>query len=118
GRVQLLHAYQPLAGVGAAATFQFKPIRLPVDEISERVEQEHRAKLAELAARHGIGEAQARQLPGNPRDLLPYVAREEQADVVVMGALARSAGGRKVVGSTAERVLDHLPCDVLIVRPA
>ncbi len=44
-------------------------------------------------------------------------ARAQGTDLVVMGALARSALKRRVVGSTAEKVLDHLPCDILIVRP-
>ena len=33
-----------------------------------------------------------------------------------MGALARWGVKRMLIGSTAERVIDHLPCDVLIVR--
>jgi nucleotide-binding universal stress UspA family protein len=33
-----------------------------------------------------------------------------------MGALARWGLKRMVIGSTAEKVLDHLPCDILIVR--
>lgn len=117
GEAHLLHVYQPLAGIGAAATRIFKPIRLPVAEISETMEREHREKLAELAAHHGIDERHVRQLPGAARDVLPWVAREENADVIVMGAVARSARSGDVIGSTAERVLDHLPCDVLILRP-
>lgn len=117
GELRLLHVYQPLAGIGAAARLNFKPERIPVDEISERMEREHRRKLGELAAAHGIDEARIRLLPGSPRDLLPWVAREENADVFVMGALARSARAGGAIGSTAERVLDHLPCDVLILRP-
>jgi universal stress protein E len=41
-----------------------------------------------------------------------------RADVVVMGAISRSALERLFVGSTAEAVLDKLHCDVLIVKPA
>jgi nucleotide-binding universal stress UspA family protein len=33
-----------------------------------------------------------------------------------MGALARWGLKRAILGSTAEKVLDHLPCDILIVR--
>lgn len=116
GELRLLHVYQPLAGVGAAAKLNFKPVRISVQEISDRMEKEHRRKLAELAAVHGIDEARVRQLPGAPRDVLPWVAREEKADVFVMGARARS-GRPGDIGSTAERVLDHLPCDVLILQP-
>ncbi|HEX2139411.1 MAG TPA: universal stress protein [Woeseiaceae bacterium] len=114
--LQLFHAYQPMSGVGAAARLNFKPDKLSVDEISEKMEKEHRARLDALAANHGIDPAHTHQLPGSARDLLPYVARDWKADLVVMGALARGGGGSDHIGRTAERVLDHLPCDVVIVR--
>jgi len=34
-----------------------------------------------------------------------------------MGALARSGLKRLLIGNTAERVLDHLPCDLLVIKP-
>jgi len=34
-----------------------------------------------------------------------------------MGAVSRSALARLLIGNTAERVLDKLSCDVLIVKP-
>ena len=35
-----------------------------------------------------------------------------------MGAVSRSGLKRVFIGNTAERVLDDLPCDVLVVKPA
>jgi universal stress protein E len=40
------------------------------------------------------------------------------ADLVVMGAVSRSGLKRVFIGNTAERVLNDLPCDVLVVKPA
>jgi universal stress protein E len=117
GDLHLLHTYQPLKGIGAEATRTFKPIRLPVESLSERIAAEHREKLDALAASAGIGKSHTHQLPGAARDVIPYVARDRKADLVVMGAVARWSGKRSAIGSTAERVLDHLPCDILIVRP-
>lgn len=117
GDVHLLHTYQALKGIGAEATKTFKPIRLPVEELSERIAREHREKLDALAASAGIAKSHTHQLPGAARDVIPYVARDRSADLVVMGAVARWSGQRSAIGSTAERVLDHLPCDILIVRP-
>ena len=37
--------------------------------------------------------------------------------IVVMGALARAGLKRLLIGNTAERVLDHLPCDLLVIKP-
>jgi universal stress protein E len=36
---------------------------------------------------------------------------------MVMGAISRGRLERVFVGSTAERLLDRLPCDVLVVKP-
>jgi hypothetical protein len=47
---------------------------------------------------------------------MPRTARECCADIVVMGSVARSSLARLVAGSTAERVLETLPCDVLLVK--
>jgi universal stress protein E len=116
GEVHLLHACHALKGIGAEATKTFKPIRLAVDELSERIAKEHREKLDALAATTGIARNHTHQLPGATRDILPFFARDRQADLVVMGAVARWSLQRAVIGGTAERVLDHLPCDILIVR--
>jgi universal stress protein E len=35
-----------------------------------------------------------------------------------MGAVSRSGLKRVFIGNTAERVLDELACDVLVVKPA
>lgn len=52
-----------------------------------------------------------------PAEYLPRVAGECRADIVVMGAISRSSLGRAFMGSTAERVLEALPCDALVVKP-
>jgi len=41
----------------------------------------------------------------------------QNIDVMVMGAVSRRGLDRIFLGSTAERVLDRLPCDLLIVKP-
>jgi universal stress protein E len=117
GEVHLLHTYQPLTGIGAEATRTFKPIRLPVEELSQRIAEEHRRRLDALAAANGIAKSHTHQLPGRAREVIPFLARDRNADLVVMGAVARWSLQRAVIGSTAEKVLDHLPCDILIVRP-
>lgn len=116
GDVHLLHTYQRLIGIGHEATRTFKPIELPIEKLEAKIREEHRARLDELAAATGIDADHVHQLPGRTRDLLPTFARSHNVDLVVMGALARWGLKRAVLGSTAERVLDHLPCDVLIVR--
>lgn len=116
GEVHLLHTYHRLMGVGREATRTFKPIELPIDELSKKIQKEHREQLDKLAAKNEIDQAHTHQLPGDTREILPTFARAHGADLVVMGALARWGLKRAILGSTAEKVLDHLPCDILIVR--
>ncbi len=116
GDVHLFHTYQRLVGIGSEANKTFKSIKLPIDEVDKRMQQEHRKALDALAEKNGVDKEHTHQLPGRTRELLPTFARSKKADLVVMGALARWGIKRMVIGSTTERVLDHLPCDVLIVR--
>ncbi len=116
GELHLFHTYQRLIGVGSEATRTFKPLELPIKDIDERMKQEHRDKLDALAAQFDVKEDNVHQLPGKTQALLPQFVRANKAGLVVMGALARWGLKRAIIGSTAERVLDKLPCDVLIVR--
>lgn len=50
-------------------------------------------------------------------EALPRKLESLQADLLVMGAVSRSRLRELFVGSTAERVLDRLHCDVLVVKP-
>ncbi len=116
GEVHLLHVYERLVGIGAAANREFKSSTLPIDEIDARIKSEHRSAVDALAKACEISSDHAHQLPGRTRDILPTFARSRNAGLVVMGALARWGIKRMIVGSTAERVIDHMACDVLIVR--
>jgi universal stress protein E len=73
-------------------------------------------RVRELAEDHGICADRTRLLEGLADQLLPAFARSEHADIVAMGAVSRSLIKRILIGHTAERVLDALDCDVLIVK--
>jgi universal stress protein E len=116
GDTHLLHTYNRLVSVGHEATFTFKPIELPIDELDRKLREEHRNLLDALAVSNQIDRDHTHQLPGNTREILPAFVRSHKCDLVVMGAIARWGVKRAIIGSTAERVLDMLPCDILIVR--
>jgi hypothetical protein len=54
---------------------------------------------------------------GEVTDELAALARRSGTAIVVMGAVSRSALARLFIGNAAERTLDHLNCDVLVVKP-
>lgn len=113
GRVQAVHCCQamyPGAGLPLAAA--------QVAALATSIEHEHAVRLAELGAAHGLG-ADALQLrSGAAADIIPLAARESGASLAVLGAVARSRLEHAFIGSTAERVLERLPCDVLVIKPA
>ncbi|MEM9531209.1 MAG: universal stress protein [Pseudomonadota bacterium] len=95
----------PLATTPAAAMDQ-----------SEEIVAQHRAAVRQLESDVGQSFDDVIVVPGHPADTLVECATSTQADLVVMGAVSRSRLKRLVIGSTAERVLDRLPCDVLVVK--
>ena len=45
-------------------------------------------------------------------------SRKSRSDIVVMGAISRSGFSRLLIGNTAEKILDELNNDILVVKPA
>ena len=116
GKLMLLHTYQRLVEIGHYAMFHFKPVKVPVEELDENIKTEHRKLLDALAEAHDVPQDDVHQLPGRTRELLPTFARAHGANLVIMGAVSRAGLKQRAIGSTAEQVLDHLPCDILIAR--
>jgi len=118
GTLHLLHTYERLGAISDYTKLNFNPKKVPIGSIEEKMHDEHKRHLDALAARNDIAPQAIHLLPGRTRDILPSFARANNADLVVMAALARSGLKRRIIGSTAEQVLDHLPCDILIARAA
>lgn len=55
---------------------------------------------------------------GMPATAIPEAAQQLQADVVLMGTVARVGIAGLLIGNTAEAVLEQLTCAVLAVKPA
>jgi universal stress protein A len=53
---------------------------------------------------------------GNPYEEIVSVAKEMRADLIVIGSSDFKGLGHLLVGSTAERVLQYVPCAVLVVK--
>jgi nucleotide-binding universal stress UspA family protein len=54
-------------------------------------------------------------IDANPAEALISVARSERARLIVVGQTGSGFVTRALLGSTAENVLRHAPCDVLVV---
>lgn len=71
----------------------------------------------QLAGEHGIPGARVHIQTGHPIDVIAAAAARLKAQVVVMGVVARGTLDRLRFGSTAEMLLDDLPCDILAIKP-
>ncbi|MDO6562807.1 universal stress protein [Amphritea sp. 1_MG-2023] len=54
---------------------------------------------------------------GPPERELPKIAKQLNADLVVMGTIARTGIAGMIIGNTAENVLPQLNCSVLAIKP-
>jgi len=80
-------------------------------------ERRHREAIEAVLEKTGSKPASLSLVEARPEDGLPEHCAQLGADLAVMGAIARNPFGRIFIGSTAERVLGQLPCDLLVVKP-
>lgn len=117
GHVHAFHSYDPRIAVATATANAYIPVSLPFDEIEKQMHEDHAKRFNEITSFHKIGEENSHLVAGLTHEELPEIARTLKADMVVMGAVARNRWKRLFIGATAERTLEHLPCDLLIVKP-
>ena len=117
GQVHAFHSYDPRIAVATATANAYIPVSLPFDEIELQMHEDHQKRFREITSFHGIDDARAHLASGLTHEELPALANQLNADLVVMGAVARNRWKRLFIGATAERTLEHLPCDLLIVKP-
>ena len=89
---------------------------VPAANIFESIETEHRDALTKFMSAYSVPEANVHFVEGLPQEKLPEITAEDDAGVIIMGAVSRRGLDRIFIGSTAERVLDRLGCDLLIVK--
>ncbi|MDO8908300.1 MAG: universal stress protein [Pseudohongiella sp.] len=77
----------------------------------------YRAKTAELLVDYDIPQTRLHIDEREVMESLPALLKQVDASVLVMGAVSRSAIDRFLVGSTAEKLLDHVDQDVLVIKP-
>mgnify|MGYP001549002715 CR=1 FL=1 len=116
GTLKVVHCYQTLEEIGLRATWAFKPEKLPVEELNAKIHKEHDHALKVLGESLDLAAESVFLVPGRAEDVIPAIAESQHARLVVMGALARSKLKQRIIGSTAARALDNMPCDVLVAH--
>ncbi len=110
--LHVVHAYE-VAPTGLMAEFDTLIKDFP--SYRREVMKRHRTALENLMAT-AAPEAISYLEDGVPERVLPQFVNRNAIDLTVMGAVSRSGVDRILIGSTAERVLDNLESDILVVR--
>ena len=107
--VILLHVveYVPVEPMGEAL--------LPAVQIEGELVERATKRIAELAAKAGLGQAEQLVHAGNIKAELVRVAQERGVDLIVLGSRERH-GLSIMFNQTEDTVLHAAPCDVLAVR--
>ena len=120
GELHAVHAFFPAAMIAATTAMGGMP--LVADATAAEIIDSERKRvagvLAGIVAAHAVAPVRVHIEQGAASEVLPRVADGLGAAVTVMGAVSRSRLHEVFVGSTAERVLDRIGGDVLVVKPA
>jgi universal stress protein E len=116
GVVHLFHAFRPLEAVMPVASIPGEPLWVP-----PRGEREHETEVRQvferLATDAGIPLQHCHLHMGSVGGGLAAVVERLRARILVIGAVPHTGLGRLLIGNTAERVLERLGCDALIIKP-
>ena len=87
------------------------------DEYAEKQKQEILPTITKLAAEFDLPEGAFRCKRGPVPKVITSTAARDRAQLVVMGTVGRRGVKAKLLGNTAENVLQHLRTDVLALKP-
>lgn len=114
GELHVVHSFVPVPA-------DVQPSELLAVDSTHRLEVRARAhartRLDKALGKIHVGRDRRHLLSAHPINAIPSLARKIRSDIVVMGAISRSGLKRLLIGNTAERIIDDLPCDVLVVKP-
>ncbi|MBS0421255.1 MAG: universal stress protein [Proteobacteria bacterium] len=114
GDLHAMHAYSVPGAVAEAASAVSASVAAELQAIDAG--RAH-ASLDSLLMSTNIPAECRHVAPGSPADAIVRTATELKASLLVMGSVARSGVGRLFIGNTAEKVLNRLPCDLLLLKP-
>ncbi len=115
-RLICLHVVEPtMPAVGYAPVAE----PLPLVDMSEQLQQTAARELPKLAEREECAGLEVEELiaHGEAAGEIVRVAAERAVDLIVISSHGRTGWGRMLFGSTAESVVRHAHCPVLVVKP-
>jgi len=112
GNVNLVNSYPSTPLNIAIEVPEFDP-----EKYNNAVKNHHIQEMADHAAKYKIDDKHCVVKEGLPEKVIPNVAEEKDAELVIIGTVGRVGISAALIGNTAEHVIDGLDCDVLAIKP-
>ncbi|MEK9712640.1 MAG: universal stress protein UspE [Thalassolituus sp.] len=100
-----------------AVAFAMIPEVTPPDDIQDYVTTQHKDGMERWANKYSINQDHVHLGEGDPGEVIPDIAREIAADLLVVGTVGRDGVSGVLIGNTAETLVDKVSCDVLVIKP-
>ena len=115
-RIICLHVVAPISPA-VGYTPMAEP--LPVADLGEQLVESAARELPKIARHEECEGLNVEEFiaHGEPATEIVRVAGERGVDLIVISSHGRAGLGRILFGSTAESVVRHAPCPVLVVKP-
>ncbi|WP_299495378.1 universal stress protein UspE [uncultured Shewanella sp.] len=84
---------------------------------TETLRMQHEQRVNFLASHHAIATDCCHVVEGLAEDVIPDVAKQIDAELVILGTVGRTGFSAALIGNTAEHVIDSLNCDLLAIKP-
>lgn len=121
-KIHAIHCYDPVAyqlwadiGIGMGAGMgpaDFTMGQDNYDQYIEQLKQDNEKQFGEALDQVNFPKENLHLEEGYPEQVLPEVVKEQNIDLLVMGTSYHSG----LIGSTIEKILDDVDCDVMAVR--
>ncbi|MFQ6372402.1 universal stress protein UspE [Shewanella sp. YIC-542] len=84
---------------------------------NETIRMQHEQRVNYLANNYGIDCKNCYVKEGLPEDVIPEIAEQINAKLVVLGTVGRTGFSAALIGNTAEHVIDSINSDLLAIKP-
>lgn len=112
GNIHLVSAYPSLPLNVAIDLPEFN-----AEKCSNNIRGLHLINMKTLRQQFGIDEDHTHVYEGFPEDIIPKVAAELDAELVILGNVGRTGLSAAFLGNTAERIINKLNCNLLTIKP-
>ncbi|AQS36105.1 universal stress protein UspA-like protein [Shewanella psychrophila] len=83
----------------------------------ETIRMQHEQRISYLANSFDISSDFCHVKEGLPEDVIPDIAQQIDAELVILGTVGRTGFSAALIGNTAEHVIDSINCDLLAIKP-